>query len=88
MGFNPLTLGGSDKTRYFDVKPGLFFDNLNPGEEINTIQSNRPSQLLSEFRSAMLRAIAAGTRTSYSSIAKKLKPLCLLRVPMVAASEV
>jgi len=50
--------------------PGLFFDNLNPGEEINTIQSNRPSQLLSEFRSAMLRAIAAGTRTSYSSIAK------------------
>jgi len=69
-GFNPLTMGAEDKDRYFDIKPGLFFDNLNPGEEINTIQSNRPSQLLSEFRNAMLRAIAAGTRTSYSSIAK------------------
>ena len=69
-GFNPLAMDSQDKTRQFDVKPGLFFDNLNPGEEINTIQSNRPSQLLSEFRNAMLRAIAAGTRTSYSSIAK------------------
>lgn len=50
--------------------PGMVFDGLAPGEDVGTIESNRPSALLEGFRNAMLRAVAAGTRTSYSSLAR------------------
>ncbi len=50
--------------------PGMVFDGLIPGEDVGTIESNRPSALLEGFRNAMIRAVAAGTRGSYSSIAR------------------
>jgi lambda family phage portal protein len=56
--------------RSFKIAPGLIFDNLQPGEEIGTVQSNRPSVLLEPFRNAMLKMIAAGTRVGYSSTSK------------------
>ena len=34
------------------------------------VQSNRPSALLNDFRNAMLRAVASGTSSSFSSISK------------------
>jgi len=58
----------ADGDRLFSMAPGMFFDNLMPGEEIGTIQSNRPSALLQPFRDSMLRAVASGTRSTFSSI--------------------
>lgn len=52
------------------MQSGRIFDDLLPGEEIGTISSDRPNQGLQDFRNAMLRAVAAGTGTRYSSIAK------------------
>jgi lambda family phage portal protein len=54
--------------RLFQLAPGAIFDNLMPGEEVGTIQSNRPSALLQPFRDSMLRAVASGTRSTFSSI--------------------
>ncbi len=56
--------------RDFEIAPGMLFDDLRPGEEVGTIQSNRPSSLLLPFRNAMLKAIASGIGASYSSLAK------------------
>lgn len=56
--------------RSFPISPGTMFDNLLPGEEVGTIESNRPSALLQPFRDAMLRAVSAGVGASYSSISK------------------
>jgi lambda family phage portal protein len=56
--------------REMKMQPGMIFDNLLPGEEIGLINSSRPNTQLEAFRNAQLRAIAAGTLTSYSSIAK------------------
>lgn len=60
----------SDDDREFSMGAGMIWDNLQAGEEVGTIQSNRPSQLLEPFRNAMLKAISAGTNSGYSSNAK------------------
>jgi lambda family phage portal protein len=60
----------TETDRSFKIAPGLVFDRLQAGEEIGTIQSNRPSALLEPFRNAMIRMISSGTRTSYSSASK------------------
>lgn len=67
FGAQALTDGSE---RAFEMAPGMIWDNLLPGEEVGTISSNRPNPELANFRSAMLRAVAAGTGTNYSSIAK------------------
>lgn len=56
--------------RMMSLKPGMIFDQLLPGEDIVMIEANRPSSMLEHFRNAQLKAIAAGSCTSYSSIAK------------------
>lgn len=56
--------------RRFQLSPGTIFDDLQPGEEVGTIESNRPSILLQPFRDAMLRATAAGTKSTFSSLAR------------------
>lgn len=61
---------GGQRSGTFPIAPGIVFDGLMPGEDVGTIQSNRPSTLLSPFRDAMLRAVAAGTRGSASSISR------------------
>lgn len=67
-----VTEGPDPKTgeRTIPFGPGMVFDGLAPGEDVGTIESNRPSALLEGFRNAMLRAVAAGTRVSYSSLAR------------------
>ena len=60
-----------DADRSFKVKPGMMFDNLLPGEEIGTVDSNRPSSLLEGFRDSMVRMLAAASRGTFSSIARK-----------------
>ena len=56
--------------RLMKMQPGMIFDNLLPGEEVGMIDSNRPNTMLEQFRNSQLRAVAAGTSTGYSSIAK------------------
>lgn len=56
--------------RSFSMAPGAIFDNLQPGEEVGTIDTNRPSALLQPFRDAMLKAVGSGTMSGYSTISK------------------
>ena len=60
----------SNSLREFDIAPGAVIDDLKPGEDIGLINSNRPNTNLESFRNGQLRATAAGTRSSYSSIAR------------------
>lgn len=60
----------ADGSRAFEMAPGLIFDQLHPGEDVGTIKSDRPNASLENFRNSQLRAVAAGTSTRFSSIAK------------------
>jgi lambda family phage portal protein len=62
--------GEATTTRSFNMEPGLIFDGLQPGEDVGLIDSKRPNPNLEAFRNAMLRAVASGTGTRFSSIAK------------------
>ena len=67
------TTDGEDSTttnRSFSMSPGMVFDGLLPGEDVGVIDPKRPNPNLETFRNAMLRAVAAGTGTRFSSIAK------------------
>ncbi len=55
--------------RNLELEPGAIFD-LNPGESVETIGQNRPNEKLIDFRNAMLRAVAGGTGTRFSAIAR------------------
>ena len=59
--------------RKMEMRPGMIFDNLLPGEEVGMIDSNRPNTMLEQFRNSQLRAVAAGTNTSFSSISKNYR---------------
>ena len=59
-----------DEDRSFEFAPGTVFDNLAPGEDVGMLQSNRPSALLQPFRDSMLKAIASGSGSGYSTISK------------------
>ncbi len=72
-GAGPLDDKGGAAPRRFQMAPGMIFDDLEPGEEVGTIESNRPSILLQPFRDAMLRATAAGTGTTFSSLARSFE---------------
>lgn len=60
----------TDGSRAFEMSPGMVFDNLFPGEDVGVIKSDRPNAKLEEFRNSQLRAVAAGTGSRFSSIAK------------------
>jgi lambda family phage portal protein len=56
--------------RSLRFQPGMVFDDLMPGEEIGTIDTNRPNPQLIEYRKGQLRAVASGTGANYSTIAR------------------
>jgi lambda family phage portal protein len=56
--------------RVLEMMPGMIYDNLLPGESVATVSADRPNPELVNFRNAMLKAAAVGTRTSYSDISK------------------
>lgn len=60
----------ADDKRDLNIEPGIIFDDLLPGEEIGMIKSDRPNPNLENFRNGQLRAVAAGSRGSYSSISR------------------
>lgn len=59
-----------DGPRELDFEPGMLFDGLRPGEKVGMVKSDRPNTGLESFRMGQLRAIAAGTRVSFSSISR------------------
>ena len=59
-----------DLGRAMGFEPGMIFDDLRPGEDIGTINPNRPNNALIPFRDAQLRSAAAGLGTSYSSLSR------------------
>lgn len=63
----------SSTPREIQIAPGMTFDDLAPGEDVGMIESNRPNTHLAEFRNGQLKACAAGTRSSYSSISRDYK---------------
>ncbi len=65
--------GNEQANREIPIAPGMTFDDLAPGEDVGMIESNRPNVHLSEFRNGQLKAVAAGTGVSYSSISRDYK---------------
>ena len=67
-----VSVAAEDATtaRSFSMEPGLIFDGLLPGEDVGTIDSKRPNPNLEAFRNGQLRAIAAGTNTRFSAVAR------------------
>lgn len=61
---------GEQETRPQHFVPGMFIE-LDPGEDVGTIDTSRPNSGLESFRDGQLRATAAGMRMSFSSLAKK-----------------
>lgn len=68
-GFQAVSVNATSGERPFEMAAGQIFD-LQPGENVETIGANRPNSELMNFRKAMLRAIASGTQTRYSLLAK------------------
>ncbi|HZJ81618.1 MAG TPA: phage portal protein [Guyparkeria sp.] len=66
----PRDEDGNVLPREIGLEPGAIIDTLQVGEEIDTIDSKRPNPNLVGFRHGQLRALAAGTRTTASSISK------------------
>ena len=62
--------GVATAERTIPLAPGTVVDNLLPGEDVGMIQSNRPNPFLEPFRNGQLRAVAAGTRSAYSTVAR------------------
>lgn len=60
----------SDGSRAFEMASGIIFDNLMPGEQIQTLGSDRPGTGLGDWRKDQIRAAAGGTRAKYSSVAR------------------
>lgn len=60
----------SPEPRDIRFRPGMVFDDLEIGESVGTVDTNRPNSNLENHRRGQLRAVASGTRVTYSSAAK------------------
>lgn len=56
--------------RQLEMSPGMIFDNLLPGEEIGTIDSNRPNPEVNNFIMGQMKRVSTGTMTNYSTISR------------------
>jgi lambda family phage portal protein len=54
----------------FEMQSGIIFDGLAAGEELGSVGTDTPNPNLGPFIAEMMRAAAAGTGTSYSSVSK------------------
>lgn len=61
---------GELEQRTIEFVPGMVADDLLPGEDIGTINPNRPNNALIPFRDSQLRSAAAGIMAGYSSLSK------------------
>ena len=63
----------SGTQRLLEMQPGMVFDDLKPGEDIGTIDSNRPNPNAVTWRDGQLRAVSAGTEANFSSISRNYR---------------
>ncbi|MCN8259692.1 phage portal protein, partial [Escherichia coli] len=68
--YEPDGNGCKENERELTIQPGIIYDDLKPGEEIGMVKSDRPNPNLETFRNGQLRAVAAGSRLSFSSTAR------------------
>lgn len=68
--YDPDPGNSNQADRRIQLKSGMIFDVLHPGEDVKTIDTRRPNAQLEPHRNGQLRAIAAGVDGSYSSISK------------------
>lgn len=61
---------GQPDYRDMRMRPGMIFDDLLPGEDVGSIEANRPSDRVTDFRATMLRAAASGADVGYSSFSR------------------
>lgn len=61
---------GTASMRQMGFEAGIIFDDLQPGEEVGTIDTKRPNNALIPFRDSQLRSAAAGVGASFSAISK------------------
>lgn len=66
--YEASTTHESGQLREIGLAPGIIFDNLAPGEQVESIKNERPNNQIQTFRSEMLKAVAAGAGASYASI--------------------
>lgn len=59
-----------DQARNLEMYPGMIMDDLQPGEDVGTINSNRPNNALIDFRDSQMRSGAAGLGVGFSSWSK------------------
>lgn len=62
--------GQQQTNRNLEMQAGMIFDDLRPGEDIGTIDTNRPNPNAVEWRKGQMRAVASGTDANFSSIAR------------------
>ncbi|EES9097993.1 phage portal protein, partial [Escherichia coli] len=62
--------GIKETEREVHITPGIIYDDLRKGEDIGMVKSDRPNPNLETFRNGQLRAVAAGSRLSFSSAAR------------------
>ncbi len=59
-----------ENEREISLRPGQVYDDLQPGETIETASSNRPNPNVMGYRSEQLRALSGGIGVGYSSLSK------------------
>lgn len=60
----------TEKSRAFPVTPGAVWEDLQPGEKVEILSSDRPNNNIDAFRSSQYRSSALGIGVSYSSLSK------------------
>jgi lambda family phage portal protein len=61
---------GNEEPRSLRFRPGMVFDDLRAGEEIEVVDTKRPNTSLEPHRNGQLRAAAGGFRITYSSLSR------------------
>lgn len=62
---------GTPEPRQMSFRPGMVFDDLRPGEDVRTIDANRPNANAGAWRDDQLRAVSSGIGAGYSSLARR-----------------
>ena len=57
--------------RHMMMRPGMIFDDLQPGESVESLAANRPNPNAGAWRDDQLRAVSAGVGAGYSSLARR-----------------
>jgi lambda family phage portal protein len=62
---------GTSEPRHMMMRPGMIFDDLKPGESVESLAANRPNPAAGAWRDDQLRAVSAGVGAGYSSLARR-----------------